>query len=52
MGAGNLFRIFIGGPQQDLLEAGLTDTGIIVWEGYDDEIIPKSLFAISSATRR
>ena len=39
MGAGNIFRIFIGGLQQDLLEAGLTDTGIVVWEGYDDEII-------------
>ncbi|MDR2183336.1 MAG: mannitol dehydrogenase family protein, partial [Clostridiales bacterium] len=39
MGAGNLFRIFIGDLQQDLLEAGLADTGIIVWEGHDDEII-------------
>ena len=39
MGAGNIFRIFIGGILQDLLENGLTDTGIIVWEGYDDEII-------------
>jgi len=42
MGAGNIFRIFVGGLQQDLLEAGLTDTGIIVWEGYDDEIISKA----------
>jgi len=39
MGAGNIFRIFVGSIQQDLLEKGLIDTGIIVWEGYDDEII-------------
>jgi len=42
MGAGNIFRIFIGGIQQELLEKGLADTGIIVWEGFDDEIITKA----------
>ena len=42
MGAGNIFRIFIGGIQQDLLEKGLADTGIVVWEGFDDEIITKA----------
>ena len=50
MGAGNIFRIFIGGLQQDLLEKGLTDTGIIVWEGYDDEIISSSFTPYDNLT--
>ena len=41
MGAGNIFRIFVAAVQQDLLEKGLTDTGIIVYETYDEEIISK-----------
>jgi len=40
MGVGNIFRIMIGGLQQDLLEAGHTDTGIIAYEAFDNEIIP------------
>ena len=42
LGAGNIFRIFVAVAQQDLLEAGLSDTGIVVYEGFDEEIIPKA----------
>ena len=42
MGAGNIFRIFVGSVQQALLDAGLTETGIIVYESYDEAIIPES----------
>ncbi|MCL1842858.1 MAG: mannitol dehydrogenase family protein [Defluviitaleaceae bacterium] len=50
MGAGNIFRIFVAACQQDLLEAGLTDTGIIVYEAYDPEIIPKSFAPYDNLT--
>jgi len=40
-GAGNIFRAFPAAVQQNLLNNGLTDTGIIVAEGYDYEIIDK-----------
>jgi len=40
IGAGNIFRIFPASVQQDLLDSGLSDKGIIVYEGYDEEIIP------------
>lgn len=40
-GAGNIFRAFIGKMQQTLLEKGLEDTGIIVAESFDTEIIDK-----------
>jgi len=39
IGAGNIFRIFVASLQQDLLNAGHTDTGIIAYEAYDEEII-------------
>ncbi|NLW88190.1 MAG: mannitol dehydrogenase family protein [Clostridiaceae bacterium] len=38
-GAGNIFRAFIARIQDDLLEKGLADRGIIVAETYDPEII-------------
>ncbi len=38
-GAGNIFRAHPAMAQQRLLEQGLADTGIIVAEGYDYEII-------------
>jgi len=38
-GAGNIFRAFIADIMQQLLNEGLQDTGIIVAEGYDGEII-------------
>ena len=42
IGAGNIFRIFVAGLQQDLLESGQADKGIIVYESYDEGIIPAS----------
>lgn len=41
-GAGNLFRAFPAAVSQDLLNRGILETGIIVAEGYDNEIIEKS----------
>ena len=38
-GAGNIFRIFPAGLCQRLLEKGEMDTGIVVGEGFDFEII-------------
>jgi len=38
-GAGNIFRAFPAAVQQELLNKGLEDSGIIVAEGYDYEII-------------
>ena len=40
-GAGNIFRAFQANLQQRLLDEGLTDTGLIVAEGYDYEIVTK-----------
>ena len=40
-GAGNIFRAFTANVQQDILNAGKADTGIIVAEGFDYEIIDK-----------
>ncbi len=41
-GAGNIFRAFPATVCQDLLNRGILNTGIIVAEGYDYEIIEKS----------
>ena len=38
-GAGNIFRAFIADIQQQLLNEGLQDTGIITADGYDGEVI-------------
>ena len=40
-GGGNIFRGFIAGLQQTLLEKGLEKTGVIVAESYDEEILEK-----------
>jgi len=40
-GAGNIFRAFPAALAQTLLESGIEQTGIIVAEGYDGEIIDK-----------
>ena len=40
-GAGNIFRGFIAVLQQELLESGLADKGIIAAETYDFEIIDR-----------
>ncbi|MDD4494448.1 MAG: mannitol dehydrogenase family protein [Eubacteriales bacterium] len=41
-GPGNIFRAFIAKMQQELLTKGTVDTGIIVAEGFDYEIIEKT----------
>lgn len=41
-GAGNIFRAFPAALQQDLLDKGLSDRGIIVCESYDEEIVEKA----------
>ena len=40
-GAGNIFRAYIGKMDQILIEKGLENTGIIVAESFDTEIIDK-----------
>lgn len=40
-GAGNIFRAFPAVLAQRLLTAGLTGTGVIVCEGYDEELIDR-----------
>ncbi len=40
-GAGNIFRGFIAALQQDLLDKGLAETGIIAAETFDYDIIKK-----------
>lgn len=42
LGAGNIFRAFLANLQQRLLNANLSDKGIIVAEGFDYEIIDKA----------
>ena len=49
-GAGNIFRGFIAGLQQRLLDAGLTDRGIIAAETFDDEIIDRIYKPFDSLT--
>lgn len=38
-GAGNIFRAFVASCQDELLSQGLTDTGIIAVESFDEAII-------------
>ena len=40
-GAGNIFRAFQANVMQELLNKGICDTGLIVAEGFDYEIIEK-----------
>ncbi|MDR2096481.1 MAG: mannitol dehydrogenase family protein [Treponema sp.] len=40
-GAGNIFRAFLAALQQDLLDKGLTKTGLIAASGYDGEAIER-----------
>ena len=49
-GAGNIFRAFPAALAQTLLEQGLTETGIVVAEGYDGEIIDKSFTPFDNLT--
>ena len=49
-GAGNIFRGFIAGMQQRLLNAGLADRGIIAAETFDHEIIDRIYKPFDSLT--
>ena len=49
-GAGNIFRGFVAGLQQRLLNEGLCDRGIIAAETFDDEIIDKIYRPFDSLT--
>ena len=40
-GAGNIFRAFQANVMQELLNKGIMDTGLLVTEGFDYEIIEK-----------
>ncbi len=40
-GGGNIFRVFVASALQKAIELGKTDTGVIVAESYDFEIIDK-----------
>ena len=40
-GAGNIFRIFLGGVAERLLEEGISETGIVCVETFDEQIIEK-----------
>jgi fructuronate reductase len=44
-GAGNIFRAFPAALQQSLLEESLTQTGVVVAEGYDGEIIDRTFLS-------
>ena len=50
IGAGNIFRIFLAGLQQDLLDTGHAETGIVVYESYDEGIIPASFTPYDNLT--
>ncbi len=49
-GAGNIFRAFQANVVQNLLNNGTLDTGLIAAEGYDYEIIEKSIRPHDSLT--
>jgi len=40
-GAGNIFRAYQGNLAQEMIEKGYSDTGIVVAEGFDYEIVEK-----------
>ena len=45
-GTGNIFRAFPAVLCQTLLNQGLTETGIVCCEGYDEEIITRCKMCI------
>ncbi len=49
-GAGNIFRIFPARKCQELIEKGLMDSGIIVCETFDEEIIDKAFTPYDNLT--
>ncbi len=48
LGAGNIFRAFLCALQDDLLDQGKTGTGILVAEGFDEELIEKAYLPFDS----
>jgi len=50
MGAGNIFRILMAGAQQNLLDNGHTDTGIVVYEAFDESIVPQAFTPYDNLT--
>jgi len=50
MGAGNIFRILMAGAQQNLLDNGHTDTGIMVYEAFDESIVPQAFTPYDNLT--
>ena len=48
LGAGNIFRAFLCAVQDDLLDQDKTDTGIVVAEGFDGELIEKAYLPFDS----
>ena len=49
-GPGNIFRIFPAAVQQALLDEGATNTGIVVAEGYDYEVIDAAFLPCDNLT--
>lgn len=49
-GAGNIFRAFVGRMEQTIIEKGLENTGIIVAESFDGEIIDKAYTPFDNLT--
>ncbi|MGL5580783.1 MAG: mannitol dehydrogenase family protein, partial [Cetobacterium sp.] len=49
-GAGNIFRAYMGKVQQVLIEKNLENTGIIVAESFDTEIIDKAYTPFDNLT--
>ena len=49
-GAGNIFRAFVGKMEQTIIEKGLENTGIIVAESFDEEIIDKAYTPFDNLT--
>jgi fructuronate reductase len=49
-GAGNIFRGFIGSLQQNLLNEGLAETGIVACDTFDFDIIDKIYTAFDNLT--
>ena len=43
-GIGNIFRIFIGGIADSLLEQGVSDKGITCVEKFDFDVVDKSCY--------
>ena len=45
-GAGNIFRIFVGGMADAMLEKGAMDRGITCVETFDFDVVDRDLYAV------